>query len=263
MISPTYVNQTLLTNLLNNENPYVIMTSPILDQNKIDVTETHSKSFFNKEETSTQSTSQARRHTHNSVFRRHSKINHNIQSLEDGLNDPLYETMSFYVKNDNCEEENYVTTNEFSQQFHKKLTKVHERRPTKMKIQRPVSVTLPASSYYDQKQGNLIHDNTICDQWLQVLQQQSHDVKDCCLQHIHRTSRRRSANILRETRSSELNQHSKICENNNTVDKNNNDLLDDIKIVAYTTLQKEKLFTKERKRSCNELHDVCFGPLLL
>lgn len=200
--------------------------------------------------------SQRRRHTHDSVFRGRSN---------DTLDDPLYETMYSYAKNRNernnsvFEEDRYVTINELSQKFHKKLTKVHDRRPTKKKIQRPVSVTLPASSCYSQQHEN----NTICDQWLQVLQQQSHDDNDRCLQHIHRTSRRRSANILRETRSNDFNQHSKTL--SIIVDKNNNenDLLDDDKIIAYTTLQKQKLFTKERRRSCDKLHDVCFGPLLL
>lgn len=242
MIGPTYVNQSLLRNLLNHENPYVIMTSSI---NNV------------KDDEAISPTSQRRRHTHDSVFR-----SKKIESLDD----PLYETMSSYVRNNNnaLEEKRYVSINELSQQFNKKLTKVHERRPTRMKIQRPVSITLPASSYDQQKQHQQEHNNTICDQWLQVFQQQTHDENERCLQHIHRTSRRRSANILRETRSNELNQPLKIYDEDVVLENNNkNDLKDDNKIIAYTTLQKQKLFTKERKKSCDELHDVCFGPLLL
>ena len=316
MTSPTYVNKPLLTKQFcccshvprfEDENPYVIMASLVSEADDDNNDKTHVKLPFHKiydtppkhnnnkasDFTSITPINQKRRHTHDSVFRRLPKENDippSLDSLNINNEDPCYETIANYNYNSEQrklkeQEELYVTINDVRQKLHdgkkhKKLTKVCERTPTRMKIKRPVSISLPASSScYDHHLGNSNNNNnnnTICDQWLEVLRQ-SCDDNDCYLQDIHRTSRRRSANILRATRSNDVNNNNNNKNNNNNnSNKNNNnsdgDTLNKDKIVAYTTelssrrlsLEKEKPFTKERNTSCNKgLREVCFGPMML
>ena len=225
MISPTYVNYDVLQKFSSclprdaEENPYVIMTS----SNQGKRPEILYDTLPSEMTADYESIGQRRRHTHDSVFRRTRKDFDELGGLDE---DPFYETIRW----DNTEqlEELYVSMDELKEGLNeieigqqKKLYKVCERKPTRMKLKRPISISFPTSSLHHQDNNS---NSTTCDeQWIEVLRQKSQDEEsDRCLQHIHRTSRRRTANILRATRSNDVINNIEIINNNTKIDNKNN-----------------------------------------